>query len=131
MRHDSFYRSFSEADRHWLEEIDLGGDNDYTTMTRFAIAKRMKAHTATRVKQAVARLRNKSKDDDDEESSGTSAREVATRTGPTSAVSRMGEDTPITVKRSALSMATTSGAIATATPTRRTTNTGPVLARDC
>ena len=62
MRHDSFYRSFSEADRHWLEEIDLGGDNDYTTMTRLAIAKRMKAHTKSRVIQALNQAAEKLRD---------------------------------------------------------------------
>ena len=63
-RRDYFLRSFNEADIQWLEEVDLGGTNDPTTMSRLEIAKRMKARTANRVSAASRRLANK-KDDDD------------------------------------------------------------------
>ena len=73
MRKDSYWRSFKEADRQWVEDVDRGGENDYSSMTRLDIANRMKAHMAGRVKQALNRLNNKSTDDDKESSGDKSS----------------------------------------------------------
>ena len=73
-RRDYFFRSFNEGDQVWLDEEDAGGTNDYTTMSRLEIAKRMKARTAKRVAAARRRLANKSNDDDDADNNKGSTR---------------------------------------------------------
>ena len=64
MRRDIFWRSFSPEARHWVDQVDLGGTNDYVNMTRFQIGKRMRAFYLPKVEEARKRLGNKSNDND-------------------------------------------------------------------
>ena len=64
MRRDTFWRSFSADARHWVDQVDAGGANEYADMTRQEISKRMRAFYGPKVKEAMLRLRNKSNHDD-------------------------------------------------------------------
>ena len=76
---DEFLRSFNNGDRQWLEEVDLGGTNNITTMSQLAIAKRMRAHTASRVKAARERIANKKHEGDDDKDSEKSKGKASNR----------------------------------------------------
>ena len=54
MRRDIFWRSFSDEARHWVDQVNLGGQNDYANMTRSEIAKRMRAFAQNGTQEVIS-----------------------------------------------------------------------------